>query len=415
MIWVNTESSLQSAVKNVKSGQTIVIQKGTYNLSSTLYVGLNANVKNVTIRGETDNFNDVVLLGKGMDNASYGNVPMGISVYNAQNVTIANLSIGNVYYDPIELKGDAGANAVSVYHVRLFDAGEQFIKSQPKSTGVGVNDSSVKYSLIEYTAGTPKTDHGGGIGYTNAIDIHAGKNWVVSGNLIRNMHTPDSNTSNLWNPAVLVWNGASNVITEGNTFVNTDCAIAYGLIDRTGYDNQNGVIRNNFIYQTPGLFSASRKADSDGQIVVFDSPGTVVNHNTILTNGNSANSIQFRWTTTGAEAKNNLTDAALRARDGATFTGSGNYTAATSSMFVDAAAGDLHLVSKIATLANVIDKGTVLSSVTTDWDGQKRPQGNLADIGADEYLGTNTTDTTAPTVTATSPASARRASRSAPR
>src|SRR5438270_12057749 len=57
VVWVNTEAQLQSAVNNVRSGETIVIQKGTYNLSSTLYLGLPNQVTNVMIRGATDNFN----------------------------------------------------------------------------------------------------------------------------------------------------------------------------------------------------------------------------------------------------------------------------------------------------------------------------------------------------------------------
>ena len=51
-------------------------------------------------------------------------------------------------------------------------------------------------------------------------------------------------------------------------------------------------------------------------------------------------------------------------------------------MFVDAAAGDLHL-SAAATAA--IDRGTVLKEVVDDWDGMRRPQGAGYDIGADEY------------------------------
>lgn len=403
VVWVDTDAALQSAIRNLRSDQTIVIRKGTYRLSNSLNIGQTSNVKNVTIRGETDNFNDVVLVGRGMDNASYGNVPMGISVYNAQNVTIANLSIGDVYHHSIELKGEHGADAVSVHHVRLFDAGEQFLKAQPKAKGVGVSNSSVKYSVIEYTSGTPRTDHGGGTGYTQAIDVHAGKNWVVSDNLIRSIHTPDS-SDHLWGPAVLFWNGSSNIVTEGNTFVNNTRAIAYGLGDGAV---EGGVIRNNFILQEPGLFSSWRRDGSDGQILVWGATDTSVVHNTILTNGNSLNSIQFRFTTTGSEARNNLTDASLRSRDGASYAASGNYTAATSSMFVDAAAGDFHLVSNTATLANVIDKVAVLSTATTDWDGQTRPQGGLADIGADEYFvrATPPGDTTPPVVTSTSPGS----------
>ena len=70
VIWVSTQSALQSAFSNLQSGQTIVIEPGTYNLSSTLYIGHNSNITNVTVRGSTDNFNDVTLLGNGMDNAS---------------------------------------------------------------------------------------------------------------------------------------------------------------------------------------------------------------------------------------------------------------------------------------------------------------------------------------------------------
>lgn len=56
----------------------------------------------------------------------------------------------------------------------------------------GADNGRVGYSVIEYTAGPPKTDHGGGIGYTNGIDVHTGKNWVIRNNLIRGFHTPDT-------------------------------------------------------------------------------------------------------------------------------------------------------------------------------------------------------------------------------
>jgi|GEM_PF-947586 len=405
VIWVNSDASLQSAINDLQSGQTIVIQKGTYKLSNTLYIGKNHQVTDVTIRGETDNFNDVVLLGNGMDNARYGNVPMGISVYNAQNVTIAALSIGQIYYHPIELAGPEGASQVDIYHTRLFDAGEQFIKSNPTSAGGGVDNSSVKYSLIEYTAGPPKTDHGGGIGYTNGIDVHGGKNWEISDNLIRNLHVPDSVPSNnLWNPAILIWNNAANVTVQRNTIIDCDRAIAMGLIQRSsGYDAQNGIIQNNVVYITPGLFSAARKADADGQILAWSAPGTVIAHNTILTNGNVPNSIQTRWAASGIQLVNNLSDAPARARDNSSYAQSGNYWAATSTMFVDTSAGDLRLVSGGAA-ANVIDKVDAPANVTVDWSGNPRTSGARSDIGAFEYQ-TTTPTPQAPTVTSTTPSS----------
>src|SRR5271165_3240826 len=386
VIWVSTQSALQSAFTSLQSDQTIVIEPGTYNLSSTLYMGLNSNITNVTVRGSTDNFNDVTLLGNGMDNSSYGNVPMGISIWNAQNVTIADLSIGDVYYDPIEVKNDVGASAVTIYHVHLFDAGEQFIKIDPPASGVGASNSTIEYSLIEYTNGPPTTDHGGGVGYTNGIDIHDGSNWLIAHNLIENLHTPDSDpAANLWNPAILIWNHSSNVTVDGNTIINCDRAIAFGLIDQTsGYDNQGGIVRNNFIYQAPGLFSSSRAAASDGQIIVWDSPNSQVLFNSILTDGNSTNSIQLRWTTTGAVVDGNLADASIRVRDGATYSATGNYLSATPSMFTNPSTGDLHLVVNSATLANAIGQATAEANDPNDWNGNSRTVGGPTDIGADD-------------------------------
>ena len=389
VIWVSTQSALQTAVSNLQSGQTIVIEPGTYNLSSTLYIGLNSDITNVTIRGSTDNFNDVTLLGNGMDNASYGNVQMGISVWNGQNVTIADLSIGDVYYDAIQIQGDQGATSVTIYHVHLFDTGEQIIKVDPPATGVGASNSSIEYSELDYTNGPPVTDHGSGIGYTNAIDIHDGSNWVIAHNLIENLHVPDADTSYLYNPAILIWNHSSNVTVEGNTIINCDRAIAFGLGPPSdgGDANDGGIIENNFIYQAPGLFSASRAADSDGQIIAWDSPdNTQILFNTILTDGNLVNLIQLRYSTTKALVEDNLADAPIRGLLGATYTASGNYLSATPSMFVNPSAGDLHLVVNSATQANVINQVVALASDPTDWNGNARVAGSLTDIGADASL-----------------------------
>jgi hypothetical protein len=98
--------------------------------------------------------------------------------------------------------------------------------------------------------------------------------------------------------------------------------------------------------------SAGRKVSCDGMIIVGDSPGTKVYHNTLLTHGNVFTSVEFRFHTTGGEARNNLADALLGTRDGATFSQSGNLLTATASLFVNPNAGALHLKS---TATAVID------------------------------------------------------------
>ena len=123
--------------------------------------------------GRTDSCDDVVLVGRGMANSAYGGVPHGIWIGNARQVLIANLTIRDVYFHPIQLDPAAGAQAPRIYNVRLVDAGEQFIKSSANSgAGPGVNDGIVEYSVMEYTT-TARSD------YTNGVDVHQGARWIV--------------------------------------------------------------------------------------------------------------------------------------------------------------------------------------------------------------------------------------------
>src|SRR5262245_32731468 len=109
----------------------------------------------------------------------------------------------------------------------------------------------------------------------------------------------------------------------------------------------------------------------------------MVDHNTVLLNGNEFYAIEFRFaTTTNGTARNNLADAPIHLRDAASSTLRSNLLIAVPGMFANASGGDLHLV---ASATNAIDKGLTLSTVTNDFDGERRPRGSSSDIGADEF------------------------------
>ncbi len=361
---VATEPQLQAAVARLASNTTILIAPGTYTLTSTLYV--NGTFANVALRGSSGNADDVVLVGPGMTNASYGNVPFGIwSGGNVQGITIANVTIRDLYYHPIIFNG--GTQSPRVYNVRLVNAGQQFIKANPDASGAGVNNGVVEYAVIEYD--TTSRDY-----YTNGVDVVAGQNWVIRNSLFHNIRAP---LGQLAGPAILMWQGSSNSVAEGNTFIDCQREIAFGLIERvTPHDHAGGIIRNNFIYRHATVAG-------DAAIGVFDSPNTRVLHNSIVISGTYPNAVEYRFGgTTGVSIANNLLDAAIAARDGATATVSGNYTSASAGLFVNPAAGDLHLK---ATASVAIDKGALQPNCTTDWDGSTRPVGAAADLGADEF------------------------------
>jgi hypothetical protein len=358
---VSTEAQLQTAVKTLTSGTTIVIAPGTYKLTATLYV--KGTLSNIVIRGASNSRNDVVLVGLGM-NAASGSVPFGIwTGGNISGVTIANLTIRDVHEHAIIINpATVGAR---IHNVRLLDIGDQFVKGNPDANGIGPASGIVEYSVMEYTTEAPDT-------YTNGVDIHGGHDWIVRGNLFRNI----TNAAGLAGPAVLMWNRSANTITEANTFLNCERGIAYGLIDRaTGFEHQGGIIRNNMIYR-----SATQPGDVG--IIVSDAPNVQILNNTVFLSGTYATPIEYRFaTTTGTMLINNLLSGSIGARNGATGTARNNLTNATSSLFVNAAAGDLHLA---ASATSAIDRGLAVVDVAKDIDGQNRPAGPAFDIGADE-------------------------------
>jgi predicted dehydrogenase len=184
VVQVATEVQLLQAVRQLRSNTTILIAKGVYNLSNTLHI--RGNVQNVALRGATGRRDDVVLRGRGMRNRDYDDVPHGIMVSDAQDVTIADLSVGDVWFHPITLQGQSGCKRVLIHNCRLFEAGEQFLKSNPASPDGaqgGVDDGIVEYCIFEY-ADTARH------WYTEGVDVHGGSRWVVRRNLFRNIRGP---------------------------------------------------------------------------------------------------------------------------------------------------------------------------------------------------------------------------------
>jgi len=372
---VDSVANLQAAVANLSNNTTVLIKPGNYLLTKTLYITKPGTI----IRSQTGRCDDVTLIGPGMENANYGEVASGIWI-NANNVTVANLTIRDVYFHPIEL--NSGPDGVEIYNVRLLDAGEQFIKSSSAGGfGQGGDAGKVEYSIMEYTSQPPLTDHGGGTGYTNGVDVHGGDGWEIRNNIFKNFHTPD-NADHLWSPAILMWNGSRNTLVENNTFINVDRAISFGLYNRTN-DHFGGVIRNNMITITPNLYSANRTQQSDAPIILWSSPNSKVLHNTVLTNGNTLKSVELRFGSSNVEVANNLVDKPIVYREGLPFTSSNNASNATASYFVNPSQGDLHIK---ASAANVIAKGPLLVDAMRDFDGQARPA-NSVTLGADQFGG----------------------------
>ena len=355
-IAVGTVGQLYRAVYGATSGTTIVVKPGTYRLDRPLHFGVQGPRRNLTLRGATRRPEDVMLRGPGMDK---GGVPHGVYATNVDGLLIAYVSIGHVRNHAIQI--GATTDRLAVYRCRLVDTGEQFIKCSAPPQGVGSSDNgSVKYNIIEYTKEGPAN------GYTNGVDVHRGRNWHIAHNVFRNIRTPKGARYKAV-PSVLMWNDTRDTICEGNTFINCDLGIAFGLAAKAKNgqpDHQGGVIRNNFIVRMAG-----EVVHADTGIFVA-SPRTKVLHNTVLLRQTFANAIEVRWPETNEVlVANNLSDGAIRPRDNAQLTAKGNRTDAKPAWFVGATDGDLHLAP---TLDTTLNRLPAEEDCTDDWDGERR-------------------------------------------
>jgi hypothetical protein len=373
VVSVSTVSALQNAVTNITDNQIIEVADGTYTLTQSLFFNSAATVTrtNIGIRSASRNPAACIIQGTGMS-SSTGTIPHGIHVSKVSSMLIADLTIRNVYYHAIQIAGETGVDNVRIYNCRLIDTGEQFIKGSTSGFAGGSDNGIVEYTLMRYTTQ--------GTTYTNGVDIHGGDGWIIRHNRFELVNLIPGGIG----PAVLMWNGSSNTTCEGNTFINCETAIAFGLIDRTApqTDHAGGVIRNNFIYRAAGTPTGVDTPDCS--ILVWDSPNTKVLNNTIVQNGSYANGIEYRFSTTGAEIRFNILDCAIVDRGGGTSSNTvgNNVINAQSSWFVAASTGNLRLSATAP--ASVVDAASTHASVTDDYDGNARPAGAGPDMGANE-------------------------------
>jgi hypothetical protein len=374
-------SALASIVADAPPGTTISFADGVY----TPVPRLNVRAAGVSLRSESANELVVEL-----DGAYATDEVVAIS---ASNVTIAYLTIKRAINHPIHVSPpDAGPDVTGVhlFHLRVIDGGEQFVKVNPNGDRTfWVDGGNLECSSLQLTdeGRTHVVSLPGLPCYTGGIDAHAARGWVVRGNTFRDFWCQDG----LSEHAIHFWSSSRDTITEDNIIVNSARGIGYGLgetgVGRDYPDNPypsagflghyDGIIRNNTVF-----------ADIDGfdtGIALEQARGVRVIHNTVFSTsssdagGGGFSSIDARFAgTKGGEIRNNLVRR-ISTRDGATPSADHNLENVPPEYFVNAGSRDLHLSPAAV---NAIDKGVVLPDTGLDLDGLTR--GPSPDLGAYE-------------------------------
>ncbi len=339
IIHVDTAQELADAAWSLQSNQAIVIAPGSYDLASVSFPnGVDGRITvgrfgapvitNIQVRGATDDPADVVLRGAGMLNPI---VPYGVQIFSAREVTLANFSVGEVYYHAIGVQGGQGAGDIRIYNVRAYDAGQQIIKG----SGAGADDVTIEYSQVDYSVGAVVHPEGSPPNscYTNGIDVTGGDRWIVRDTRIERIRCQNNAMAG---PAILVWQGSADTLIERNLILDSSRGISLGLVASS--DHSGGMVRNNLIRWNP---SATYAVDVP---IYSTSPNSRILHNTALTRGRYPNAIEVRFAgATGVEVAGNLLDAAILPRQGAAPLLSDNRSDAQTAWFRDEANGDLRL------------------------------------------------------------------------
>jgi len=351
-IIVNNVSGLLAAVEraNSEGDIEILLEDGTYYLDDMLWI----EGDNVGFRGRSGDRDAVIVRGDGMNGGVSHVFNVQADYFNAEDMTI-----GWVCCHGVQIHGNADADYPHFYNVRFVNTGEQMLKVSYEDGNSNSSDGGiVENCSFEYTAGV------GPQYYIGGVDGHQCNNWTVRDCYFYGIRSPEED---LAEHAIHFWSDSSGTIVERNRITNCDRGIGFGMGDS---GHSGGIIRNNFVHTTRdvgvGLESAS---------------GVKVYNNSLYTQ-NYGNSIEYRFgATTGCEIINNLTNAAITARDGGSTAVESNVTSALPSWFVSPTTGDLHLASPVS---GVVNSGQTLSDVLDDYDGQNRPIESGYDIGGDE-------------------------------
>lgn len=175
------EEALDQAF-NDDGNMTITVLPGTYTLSSNLRA-ISANMENLSIIGATGNADDVIIKGQGWNN----NDVTHIFNVAADFFTVANMTIGEVFYHPIQVHSNPNdADDFLVQNVRFVDAKEQLLKVSGGGA-LFADRGKILCCEFEFTAGIAYQY------YTGGIDAHRSIDWTVAYNTFKGIRSPDGN------------------------------------------------------------------------------------------------------------------------------------------------------------------------------------------------------------------------------
>ncbi len=381
-VLVSNFQQLYQAVMNACPGDTILVADGTYKMDGTLWF---EDKQYVTLRGVSGDPTKVVLHGGGWLNPTenYQSIGRRDSLIrigpSCHDIVIAYLTLAEAPCYGIKVEpypNPPNPGDIHIYNCHFYNIAVRAIKGTASEDRKHVQNGSVQFCHFRNTK-VPDPSWTWALyqgNYISAIDMMYLKDWTFSDNVFCNIKGASGGARG----AIFIWNQSRNITVERNLFIGCDRSIAFGNpSEPTGYQSgtlhvYDGMIRNNFIV----VGTTTHHTNTKGiELVWIDN--VKVYHNTVYAPDSRCRAIHAFQDIHRLHLANNL----MRGR----FDYEGdvrvemNVVGDLDGYFINPLEGDLHL-TELATEA--LGKGVRLSTVTDDFDGQKRA--DLPDIGADE-------------------------------
>lgn len=305
--YVSSSAQLLEILQHTNGNVAIYIAPGVYDFSKTLVL----NKPNIMLLSEHADKDSVVFNGKGMRRSH--KVENLIDI-RSSGAVIDGITMQNTGNHIVQIRSERNADFPIIRNCTIRDGYEQLIKVSYDKTNRPDEQSDsgiIENCLFEYSAGIGPNFYIGG------IDAHGIRNWVIKGNVFKNIASPGNRIAE---HAIHLWNNTENNIVENNIIIDSDRAIGFGMRKRARGDenkhikfsNYGGIIRNNFIFH-----SDNQDPFADTGIILEDSPNTLVEDNYIFMEHSYRRAIEYRFTPTkGVVIRKNYTNKSISSRDG---------------------------------------------------------------------------------------------------
>ena len=259
VIRVDTTEKLFRAAREVRPGGTILIADGHYMMPRYFVI----TTDDVTVRGESGDPDRVILDGA---NSRHGEL---FGVTRASGVTIADLTIQNVWWNGFKINANTGVHRVTIYNCVIHNIWQRGVKGVPGvpkgNRRLPCRGCRIQYCLFyndrpkrlddePYERAHPERFGGN---YIGGIDAMNAKGWVISDNVFIGIHGRTGEARG----AIFLWNGSEDCVIERNIIIDCDTGICLGNSHRVKQwpiHCTRFIVRNNFVTRTPevGILAA---------------------------------------------------------------------------------------------------------------------------------------------------------------